>query len=76
MERAAAEAMKEGKGKHKVTPSFKLTFEIETSTDLKRVLECGILNSKVKLTLRRSIRDREGVPRSDHQRDLKKKTGD
>ena len=46
------EAMKEDKGKHKVAPSFKLVFDIETSTDLKQVLESRILDSKVELTLR------------------------
>ena len=51
-ERAAAEATKEDKGKQKVTPSFKLASDIETSTDLKHVLESRILDSKVELTLR------------------------
>ena len=46
------EAMKEGKGKKKVTPPFKLVSNIEISTDLKQVLESRVLDSKVKLTLR------------------------
>ena len=44
--------MNEDKGKQKVALTFKLTSDIETSTDIKKVLESKILNSKVKLTLR------------------------
>ena len=51
MERAVVEAMKEDKGKQKVALSFKLTSDIETSTNLKHVLESRILDSKVELTL-------------------------
>ena len=50
--RVVAEAMKEDKGKQKVALSFKLACDIETSTDLKQVLESRILDSKVELTLR------------------------
>ena len=40
--------MKEDNGKQKVTPSFKLASDIESSTDLKQVLESRILHSKLK----------------------------
>ena len=43
--------MKEDKGKQKIAPLFKLASDIETSTDLKHVLESRILDSKVELTL-------------------------
>ena len=45
------DVMKEDKWKQKVSLSFKLAFDIETSTDLKHVLESRILDSKVELTL-------------------------
>ena len=51
-ERAAVEAMKEDEGNQKVTLSFKLTSDIETSTNLKHVLKFRILDNKVELTLR------------------------
>ena len=40
------------KGKNKKSPSFKLLSDIETSTDLKKILEERILDSKVELSLR------------------------
>ena len=40
------------KGKDKKSPSFKLLSDIEASTDLKKVLEERILDSKVELSLR------------------------
>ena len=43
--------MNEDKGKQKVASIFKLTSDIETSTDIKKVLESTILSSKVELTL-------------------------
>ena len=38
------------KGKNKKSPSFKLLSDIETSTDLKKILEESILDSKVELS--------------------------
>ena len=43
--------MKEDKGKQKVASSFLLASDIETSTNLKKVLESKILDDKLKLTL-------------------------
>ena len=40
------------KGRIKKSPSFKLLSDIETSTDLKKILEERILDSKVELSLR------------------------
>ena len=60
-ERVAAEVMKEDKGKQKIAPSFKLASDIETSTDLKHVLESRILDSKVELTLREVL----GIPKKE-----------
>ena len=42
----------EGKGKEKMTPAFKLASDIEQQTNLKRVFEERILDSRVDFSLR------------------------
>ena len=52
MEKGATEPKEADKVKGKTSPSFKLASDIETTTDIKQVLETRILNSKVEFTLR------------------------
>ena len=52
MEKGATEPKEANKVKGKTSPSFKLASDIETTTDIKQVLETRILNSKVEFTLR------------------------
>ena len=52
MEKGVTEPKEADKVKGKTSPSFKLASDIETTTDIKQVLETRILNSKVEFTLR------------------------
>ena len=44
--------MVKGKGR---APAYKLQFDIESSTDLKGILEERILDAKIEFTLRRAL---------------------
>ena len=51
MEKGAPQTEEADKVKGKTKPSFKLASYIETTTDIKQVLESRILKSKVEFTL-------------------------